>query len=253
MLLKRLLVSGVALALASTATALLTPAADAAPPRDLAGLWRLNEGSGQVAGDSSRSGNPGTLGSTTGVDGEDPTWLPLPGPRGLAPAALGFDGGDYVRVANAPSLEPDGVTVVARVRSTGPGSFRYVLAKGALSCLTASYGLYTGQSGGLSFYVSDGQDYTLSADAGPRVWDGQWHTVVGGFDGHSVRLFVDGTQVGTGVPTTAPIGYGLPDSADLFIGDYAGPCGSPLGFVGDVDAVALVGSYDRSAAAGLGG
>jgi hypothetical protein len=245
--LRQLLVSGIALATTAVASGGLTSAVDAAPPRDLAGLWQLNEAAGQVAGDSSRSGNPGTLGSTAGVDPEDPAWLRLPSPRGIVRAALGFDGGDFVRVVNAPALEPDGVTVVARVRSAGPGSFRYVVSKGALSCLTASYGLYTGESGGLSFYVSDGRVFTLSPDAGTSVWDGQWHTVVGAFDGRSVRLFVDGTEVGTGVPTTAAIGYGLPDSADLLVGGYAGPCGNPLGFVGDVDAVALIGSYDRSA------
>ena len=255
MSLKRLLVSGITgLTLATTAVATggLTAAVDAAPPRDLAGLWQLNEAAGQVAGDSSRSGNPGTLGSTVGGDEQDPAWLRLPSPKGVVKAALGFDGGDYVRVANAPALEPDGVTVVARVRSSGPGSYRYVLGKGALSCLTASYGLYTGAGGGLSFYVSDGQRFTLSPDAGPGVWDGAWHTVVGGFDGTSVRLFVDGTEVGTGTPSTAAIGYGLPDSGDLLIGGYAGPCGAPLGFVGDIDAAALVGSYDRSAG-GLAG
>jgi hypothetical protein len=167
-------------------------------------------------------------------------------------AALSFDGGDFVRVANAPALEPDGVTVVARMRSTGPGAYRYVVSKGALSCLTASYGLYSGPNGGLSFYVSDGSTPVLSPDAGTGVWDGQWHTVVGAFDGTSVRLFVDGTEVGTGTTSTAAIAYGLPDSADLLIGGYSGPCGSPLGFVGDVDAAAVVGSYDRSAGGVVG-
>ena len=102
-------------------------------------------------------------------------------------------------MADAPSLEPDGVTVLARVRSTGPGAFRYVMSKGAFQCENASYGLYTGESGGLVFYVSDGTPLHLSADAGAGIWDGNWHTVRGAFDGQELRLYVDGAQVGTPV------------------------------------------------------
>lgn len=239
---RRTLTSIVALATASTLGVVL-----AAPPAsatsDLAGLWLLNEGSGQVARDLSLSGNPGQLGSSALVDTQDPSWISLPSVF-LRRAALRFSGSQRVRVADAPSLEPDGVTVLARVRGTAGGAFRYIASKGALSCETASYGLYTGAAGGLRFYVSDGSTFTVSEDAGTTVWDGRWHTVVGAFDGAAVRLWVDGVEVGAAVPASLTIGYGLPDSEDFFLGDYAGPCGSPLGFIGDIDAAALVGHYD---------
>jgi hypothetical protein len=244
--------SGAVLTTVLVSAGLVGQPAGSATTYDLAGWWRLDEGAGQGARDSSGSGHPGTLGREDGADPADPAWLPLPGLWPGQRAALRFAGDDLVRVATAPALEPDGVTVAARVRSTGPGSFRYILSKGALSCTTASYGLYTGPDGGLVFYVSDGRGFTLSPDAGPRLWDNGWHRVLGAYDGQSVRLYVDGVQVGTGTPTTARIGYGLPDSSDLLIGGYAGPCGTPLGFVGDVDAVAVVGSYDRSVAGLLG-
>ncbi|MCD4819135.1 MAG: T9SS type A sorting domain-containing protein [Candidatus Cloacimonetes bacterium] len=41
---------------------------------DLVGYWKLDEGSGQVAGDSSGNGNDGQLGSTGAYDGNDPSW-----------------------------------------------------------------------------------------------------------------------------------------------------------------------------------
>ncbi len=48
---------------------------------DFVAYWKLDEGSGQSAGDSEGS-NDGTLGSTSGPDGNDPTWVdsdaPLP-------------------------------------------------------------------------------------------------------------------------------------------------------------------------------
>jgi hypothetical protein len=43
---------------------------------DLVGYFQLNEGSGQTAVDSSGEGANGTLGSTPGVDANDPSWLP---------------------------------------------------------------------------------------------------------------------------------------------------------------------------------
>lgn len=209
----------------------------------LAGLWLFNEGSGQVTRDWSFNGNTGQLGSTPGADDNDPAWVALPRLLLLKRAALRFDGNDRVGVADAPSLEPDGVTVIARLRATGtPGNFRYVAAKGALSCKTASYGLYTGPDGGLRFYISDGDSYSLSPDAGADLWDGAWHTVVGAYDGTRVRLFVDGKSLGE-TPSTLPIRYGMPDDDNFYVGDYAGPCTNTLGFVGDVDGVAVLGSY----------
>jgi hypothetical protein len=246
---RRTLTSVAAMATASAVVAALSAAPAGASTVDLAGLWLLDEGSGQVARDFSFSGNRGVLGSTSSADVHDPSWISLPSPF-LRRAALRFAGAQRVQVANAPSLEPDGVTVVARVRGTSGGAYRYVASKGALSCETASYGLYTGPTGGLRFYVSDGTSYTLSADAGTGVWDGKWHVVAGAFDGDEVRLWVDGAQVGTAVAAPLDIGYGLPDSQDFFLGEYAGPCGSPLGFVGDIDAAALIGHYEAAATLG---
>ena len=47
------------------------------------GLWHLDEGTGQVAADSSSNGRDGTLGSDPGPDSADPTWVadsPVGGP-----------------------------------------------------------------------------------------------------------------------------------------------------------------------------
>ncbi len=41
----------------------------------LVAYWRMDEGAGQVAHDFSGHGNNGRLGSTTGIDADDPTWV----------------------------------------------------------------------------------------------------------------------------------------------------------------------------------
>jgi hypothetical protein len=244
---RRSLTSVAALATTSALAVALTAPPAGAGTDDLAGLWLLNEGSGQVATDLSFSGNRGQLGASPTADPQDPEWVSLPRLFLLKRAALRFSGAQTVRMPDAPSLEPDGVTVLARVRSTGPGAFRYVMSKGAFQCDRASYGLYTGASGGLSFYVSDGTQVHLSEDAGAGVWDGAWHTVRGAFDGQELRLYVDGAQVGTSVAAPVSIAYGMPDGDDFQLGDYSGPCADPLGFVGDIDAAAVIGHYDSDA------
>jgi hypothetical protein len=204
------------------------------------GLWPIDEGSGQTVGDFSGARNHGILGATAAADSADPAWIALPGSRSYKRSALHFGGDDFVTVADSPTLEPANISVGAVVRATGsPGVYRYVVSKGALQCTTASYGLYTGRNGGLSFYVSNGIEYTVSADAGTQIWDGAWHVVLGTFDGGRVRLFVDGREVGTGTPTNLSLAYGFPDNDGFYIGDYRGRCANPLGFVGDIDAVAV--------------
>jgi hypothetical protein len=194
------------------------------------GDWQLDEGSGTHVADSSGAGNNGVLSGGA-------AWV-----AGHPGSALNFDGTDgKVDVPDSASLEPaTAVTVTAWVRAEGsPGDYRYIVAKSETRCIAASYGLYTGPDGGLQFYISKnrGTVYDRSPDAGARVWDGNWHLAVGTFDGHTVRLFVDGAEVGSGTAHTGPLEYGLTDGNDLFIGDY--PSCADREFVGTIDDVMI--------------
>jgi Concanavalin A-like lectin/glucanases superfamily len=213
MMMRRIL--GVMVAVGALAAVGVAGSAQGANTNGLVGLWHFDEGSGTVAVDSSGLANDGTLVGGAG-------WTA----QGRFGAALSLQGtASSVQVPGKPSLEPTAaVSVGAWVKRTGsPGTFRYVVAKGAAGCIAASYALYSGPSGGLFFYVSHAAgQYTLSPDAGTRAWDGNWHFVMGTYDGASVRLYVDGQQIGTGTPDTGAIAYSLPNSNDLFIGDYPG-------------------------------
>ena len=57
-------------------------------------------------------------------------------------------------------------------------------------------------------------------------------------------------QIGTPVPAAVSVYYGMPTGDDFYLGDYGGPCASPLGFVGDIDAAAVLGRYDSDRHAG---
>jgi hypothetical protein len=196
--------------------------------------WSLDEGSGQQVADSGPYGATGRLGASGGADTADPAWIAgRDGGRALA-----FDGDQYVAVGDTAGLETPHVGVDVWVRRAGsPGRWRYVLSKGSVGCDRSAYGLYSGWSGGLSFYVSSTTHYTISPEAPASVvWDGAWHHVIGAYDGSSVRLSIDGAQVGNGTTAALSIAYGV-GSRGIYIGTYRGSC--ELGFKGDIDDVQL--------------
>ncbi len=209
------------------AAILLTAAAPAGADILPVGTWSFNEGKGAIAHDFSGHRNDGHLEGLA-------QWT-----QGRFQGGLSFNGNAAtVDVPASQSLEPTAISVSAWVNSgTSPGNYKYIVAKGANGCLAASYGLYTGSNGGLEFYVSSNQglSWTISPDAGQGLWNGQWHNVVGTYDGSSVRLYLDGHQVASGTPDTAPIAYRLPTSNDLLIGNYAGCSSSD--FSGSIDEV----------------
>jgi hypothetical protein len=200
--------------------------------------WRLDEAKGEFVADSSGAGNNGSLGSSPVIDPNDPLWI---SPGRLGPAALNFAPDQFTFVPNALSLQPSTITVQAWVRSAGlPEPFRYIVSKGALTCQSASYALYTASTGGAAFYIFDGTNFFVSPVApAANVWNGAWHHLVGTYDGSYVRIFLDGSEVGSGTSTGgALLRYNLATSNDLLIGGYS-LAGCPLSFKGDIDEVRI--------------
>jgi hypothetical protein len=220
--------------------------ASASAATNLGAFWHLDESTGTVAVDSSGNANNGAIDGAAHIAGRFGN-------------ALQFDGiDDKVLIARSDSLEPAAVTVEGWVRAaTSPGQFRYIIEQGAQGCLAASYGLYTGEGGGLAFYVStaNGTAWTISPAVSAAIWDGAWHHVAGTYDGAVVRLYVDGVEAGTGTPTTiTTIGYGLP-SPDGLLGTFGGTC--PLAYGGDLDEARVWGramsAQEVTASAAMGG
>ncbi len=154
--------------------------------------------------------------------------------------ALSFDGiDDYVAVPDSIILEPANVTAEAWVKRLGsPGTYKYILSKHYGSSWN-SYGLYTGTTGGLKFYIGTVSGFYPSPDPGAGIWDGSWHHIAGTFDGSYVRLYVDGIEVGTGtgVPLGTTIAY---NGAGLNIGGPGDPwLGVSYHFGGGIDEVRI--------------
>jgi hypothetical protein len=89
------------------------------------GHWQFDEGSGQVATDSSGNGNNGQLGSTAGADANDPIWV-----DGISGKALGFDGvDDYVEIPYDPSFNLSSFTLEVWLKFTQNDTYAGIISR----------------------------------------------------------------------------------------------------------------------------
>ena len=229
-------------AVAAAVLASLCVSAPAFAQPTLGGEWHMDALS--VAGEGIWS-TPDTSGNGLGLSGNVPPSALVPGRWGNA---VGFNAADFYELSTTqpqPDLEPAHVAVMAWVKAAqSPGPNAYIIAQGGgPTCTPSSYALTTGGDGGLQFDVSDGASVSPSADPGPHVWDGNWHFVVGTYDGTTVRLYVDGSEVTPGTASDTVIGYQLP--TDTFtVGGYPDPnCRQFAFYTGALDEVRV---YDRA-------
>ncbi len=129
--------------------------------------------------DSSPRRNSGALMGGAGL---------VAGRSGNAVSLSGHD--DWVEAYNDAALDlRDSLTVQCRVfprRWNGYGGF---VMKG-----DRQYGLLQKDSKTLEFYVHSGERRSILA-AVPEAWEYRWHHIAGTYDGHGLRLFVDGRCV----------------------------------------------------------
>ena len=65
--------------------------------------------------------------------------------------------------------------------------------------------------------------------------DGNWHLIAGTYDGASLRMYVDGVQVGSGSPTNIAINYA--PNTNFYIGSHVAPLVCTLPFNGAIGEV----------------
>ncbi len=197
------------------------------------GCWKFNEGTGEVVEDSSGNNHQGKLEQIPGT--APPLWVESQHSNLFA---LRFNGLNFIEVPSQPLLEPHRLTVAAWVRGDRPQDLSYILAKGADSSIAASFALYSGSNSGLAFYIYDGENYYSSPEVTTpeAIWNGKWVHVAGSYDGSTVRLYVNGSEVGSGTPVATLIKYDLPSDRALLIGSYFGSSG----WVGDIDEVTIL-------------
>jgi hypothetical protein len=147
---------------------------------NLVAHWKLDEAVGTVALDSSGYGNHGILIG-------DPCWV-----TGRVSGAILFDGdGDYVYCSNSPSFDiTNQITVAAWVNiTTVPVHWASIATKGDSAWRISTF---EGQRK-FHFALTGPPDYAR-VDGSTEVSAGEWHHVVGTYDGANIRLYVDGVE-----------------------------------------------------------
>ena len=230
--------------------ATLVPAtAHAQSEPGLALKWHLDSVTGSTSnGTVSDSSGNALDGHVTGVSVLNPARFS---------AGLTINGADLNSVNGFPpvgidraetlQLKPTRVTLMAWVRGTVPGSDAIIATQGTdSSCGGGAYRLRN-SGGSLVFSVAGAGPGTVNSPASAGVWNGQWHAVAGVYDGLAVRLYVDGTQVGSGTALSAPIDYDNTHGGFRVGSANEASCGSATQLHAGVDEVRV---YDRALTAG---
>ncbi len=178
------------------------------PPNNLGlvGYWSFDDGRGTIATDFSGNGHTGTL-----VGSPVPSWTS--GKRGKALRFDGYSGSnDYVTMGDINAT--DGLTTLSiahwiKSASVGAnsGGSDYPTTVTNSSCSAGadgSYGFHIESSGGSAspvWFNVDTSNGGNTVSSATNVDDGNWHHVVGTYDGSDIRLWIDGVQVNSTVVT----------------------------------------------------
>ena len=159
-------------------------------PLGLVAAFNFNEGAGTTVADKSGTGNNGTITAAT--------WSP----DGRFGSALSFNGTSaWVTVPDAASLDfTTAFTIEAWLNPASITAWRTVVLKESGSRL--AYGLYgVNGSSRPSGWIQTTRDYFVNSTTALAV--NTWTHVAYSYDGATLRMFINGTQVATAAGPTA--------------------------------------------------
>ncbi len=196
----------------------LTSRANAADP-SLVGWWRLDEGSGTIAHDSSGNGNDGTFNG-------DPQWV-----EGHLGGALEFDGaGDYLDCGSDPSLDLTKWTIAFWLNLNENKNYNGYIIKGV--DIAENYEVLTYGAGNFHFPIvnTDGARVYVNTATGVTVV-GEWAHFAYSYDSaEGRRLYKDGSLIFEDTESSTP----QTTTAPLFIGNESGTSRSVNGIMDDI-------------------
>ncbi|MCJ7459531.1 MAG: FG-GAP-like repeat-containing protein [candidate division Zixibacteria bacterium] len=153
----------------------------------LAAYWKFDEGTGNIAHDSSAFGNNGTLMN-------DPTWvvgLPLLG------KALEFDGvDDYVMIPDSPSLDINGpgITFMTWIYSPGFQDFGWIMGKGDSDWGKMVWWLLPESDGAIRYGIKSGSTTHEQLDIPVGLTTNIWQHVAVVYDGSYMRFYLNAVE-----------------------------------------------------------
>lgn len=202
---------------------------------NLVGHWKLDEGEGATANDSTENANHGSLKGT-------PSWS-----DGVLGKALTLDGGDYVDAGSSDILNLTGEISISLWFKTGQSQFGMLVNKYD-NGPNLGYLLHIGDFGWsspsskITFRVDNGGADAVTTERG--FTDNKWHHVVAihKTDGSMVQIFVDGIEEEVARSGSSIREVGNAGNFPLRIGQYS-PERYNFTFRGGIDDVRI---YNKS-------
>lgn len=173
----------------------------------MAGHWKMDEGSGNLFRDDSGNANNGTIINTSGI-----TWSTAQ--IGLGVDLNGFSD-RFARVPHHPSLElPNALSIASWVKPNA-------LNRGTIVSKSAGNGfeLWLDIDGFIEFRLNrtnNGSTYRLRSNYNYSGDLGKWIHIAATFDGRTSKIYINGVE-NVSQTFAAPFGIGT-SSGDLFIG-----------------------------------
>jgi hypothetical protein len=150
--------------------------------------WKFDEGSGQLATDSSGNGLTGMLGASGGADGSDPSWVNVHGG-----SALEFDGvDDRVQAPDYDILSA--ISISTWINWDAVRAHDGIVSKRTSNERRGNWALRLDGGGHVEWILWDSVDSSDSLISTGAVTPGTWTHVVVTFDGPAMtaRLYING-------------------------------------------------------------
>jgi CSLREA domain-containing protein len=172
------------------------------------GYWKLDEGSGTVASDSTANDYTGTLANSPTWSGEKPAL------QFTNSGSLSFDRSspaDYVNVPDIPNIDDlQELSLATWVNlETTPGGSGYTYMRFVQLGSEKAVLRYVDNNGmgKLQFFMRiDGSTRGIAVN---HAWQtGTWYHVIGTYDGSHIRLYLDGGEVGTPLAVSGTVDTG---------------------------------------------
>ena len=197
---------------------------DANLPSDenLVGYWAFDEGAGSKAYDGSGNDNTGTLQNM-----EEADWV-----DGVAGGALSFGGTDeYINIPDNATLDvTDTISISVWVKTSYSAANQTVICKNETANDRPNYNIDILTDGKVRFFGYEVASAKGNTTGTSDVNDGNWHHIVGTFDGTDWKIYIDGalssttTDSATLSTTGEFLGIGIRRTADSpFVGEMTEP------------------------------